>query len=73
MPRVKPIGVDPNELAIRTKIGGGMAAMQLTQKELAKRTGIDPATLSRRMKDVRTFRLGELWAIEKVFKAGGVI
>lgn len=71
MPRVKPlIRPDPRATAILTEIGGGMAALRITQGELARRAGIKPSTLSGRMKDIGSMRLSELWAIQKVIERG---
>lgn len=73
MPRVKPlIKPDPRETAVREEIGSAMAAMRITQNELAKRTGISPATLSGRLKNIGDMRLRELWAIQDVRKRAGV-
>lgn len=73
MPRVKPlIKPDPRETAIREEIGSAMAVMRITQKELAKRTGISPATLSGRLKNIGDMRLRELWAIQDVRKKSGI-
>lgn len=73
MPRVKPLGVraDPLEAEIRSEIASGMARMQINQRELARRAGLEPSTLCRRMKNVKDMRLSELWAIRKVFERGG--
>lgn len=72
MPRVAKIAVDPRETAIREEIGGTLAAMRITQNELAKRTGITPSTLSNRMKNIGDMRLSELWAIRDVRARSGV-
>ena len=73
MPRVKPlIRTDPLEADIRSEIASGMARLQINQRELARRAGLEPSTLCRRMKNVRSMRLYELWAIRKVFERGGV-
>ena len=71
MPRIKLIRPDPLEADIRAEIASGMARMQINQRELARRAGIEPSTLCRRMKNVREMRLSELWAIRKVFERGG--
>ena len=76
MPRVKPlIRPDPSEQKILSEIGAGMMQMQLNQQDLARLSGINPNTLSKRIGkggDIRTLRLGEMIAIRGVFKKGGV-
>ena len=73
MPRVKPlIRPDPRAVAILEEIGGTLAAMHITQNELARRTGMSPATLSNRMKNIGDMRLSELWAIQDVRKKSGI-
>lgn len=59
MPR-KP--KDPRQKEIESRIGG--LVLQLGRKELSRRTGIEYSTLCRRVKNVRSLTLGELWAIE---------
>ena len=75
MPKVKPlIRPDPSVQAVRAWIGAGMATLGLTQKELARQTGIKETTLSVRIGkggDLGSMKLSELWAIGKVFKRGG--
>jgi len=72
MPRVKPLGrQNPLEADIRAEIASGMARMQITQRELARRSGIEHSKLSRRMHNIGDMRLSELWAIRKVFERGG--
>lgn len=72
MPRVKPlIKPDPRAIAVMEEIGGAMAVMQISQNELAKRTGISPATLSNRLKNIGDMRLSEYWRIQDIrMKAG---
>ena len=74
MPRVRPLArPDPWESEIRAEIGAGMAAMRISQKELAKMAGIKPTTLSMRIGkkgDIGSMRLSELYAIRKVFRRG---
>ena len=73
MPRVKPlIRPDPRAVAILEEIGGTLAAMHITQNELARRTGMSPATLSNRMKNIGDMRLSALWAIQDVRKKSGI-
>ena len=73
MPRVKPlIRPDPRAVAILEEIGGTLAAMHITQNELARRTGISPATLCNRLKHIGDMRLSELWAIQDVRKKSGI-
>ena len=72
MPRVKPlIRPDPRAVAILEEIGGTLAVMKITQNELARRTGMSPATLSNRMKNIGDMRLSELWRIQDVRKKAG--
>lgn len=72
MPRVKRLGVraDPRATAILTEIGGGRAALQITQGELARRAGIDPSLLCKRLKNIGEMRLSELWALQDVIERG---
>ena len=73
MPRVKPlIRPDPRETEILAEVGAIIAALRITQEELAKRTGIAPSTLSRRMKHPGDFRIRELNAIRDLRKREGV-
>ncbi len=73
MPRIKPIiKQDPRATAVLEEVGGTMAAMHITQNELARRTGISPATLSCRLKNIGDMRLSELWAIQDVRKKSGI-
>ena len=73
MPRVKPLlKPDPRQVAVLEEIGGTLAVMKITQNELARRTGMSPATLSNRMKNIGDMRLSELWAIQDVRKKSGI-
>ena len=73
MPRVKPlIKRDQRETEVLTEIGGILYAMQISQKELARRSGIHPSTLSQRMHHIGDMRLSELWAIRDVMARSGV-
>ena len=72
MPRVKPLlKPDPRSVAVLEEIGGTMAVMRISQNELAKRSGMSPATLSGRLKNIGEMRLSELWAIQDVRKKAG--
>lgn len=72
MPRVNPlIKQDPRATAVLEEIGGTLAAMHITQNELARRTGMSPATLSNRLKNIGDMRLSELWRIQDVRKKAG--
>lgn len=72
MPRVKPlIKKDPRSVAVLEEIGGTMAVMGIGQNELARRSGMSPATLSGRLKHIGDMRLSELWAIQDVRKKAG--
>lgn len=57
---------DPRQKEVENRIGG--LVLRLGRKELARRSGIDYSTLCRRVKNIRSLTLGELWAIED---AGG--
>lgn len=74
MPKVRKLGCrpDPRETAVLSEIGGGMAALKITQGELARRAGINRQTMSNRMRNIGEMRLSELWAIRKVFEQGGI-
>ena len=73
MPRVKPlIRPDPRETEIRAEVGAAIAALRITQSELAKRVGIAPSTFSRRMEHPGDFRIRELNAIRDLRKREGV-
>ena len=73
MPRVRPLAKpDPRETAIREEIGSALAVMRITQNELARQTGMSPATLSNRMRDIGSMRLSELWRIQDVRKRSGL-
>ena len=74
MPKTKPlIRPDPRATDTLARIGSGRAALKITQGELARRAGINRQTMSNRMKNIGDMRLSELWAIEDVFRKGGVI
>lgn len=71
MPRVKPlIRPDPRATAILNEIGGGMAALRITQGELARRAGINRQTMSNRMRNIGEMKLSELWALQDVIERG---
>ena len=73
MPRVKPLTVmDQREVEIRREIGAIMGELMISQKELAARAGIAPATLSARLsKDgIGDMRLSEYWAIQDAARRG---
>lgn len=71
MPRVKPlIRPDPRATAILNEIGGGRAALQITQGELARRAGIDPSLLCKRLKNIGDMRLSEYWKLQDVIERG---
>lgn len=72
MPRLKPIKRDEREIAVLAEIGGTMAAMRITQGEMARRANISPTTMSDQMKDIGSMRLRELWAIQDVRKRAGL-
>lgn len=71
MPRVKPlIRPDHRATAILNEIGGGMAALRITQGELARRAGINRQTMSNRMRNIGEMKLSELWALQDVIERG---
>ena len=75
MPRVKQQARDPWKAELRAEIGAGMAAMQITQNDLARLTGIPPTTLSKRLGkngNIGAMRMEEYEAIKAVFRRGGV-
>lgn len=71
MPRVKPlIRPDPRATAVLNEIGGGMAALRITQGELARRAGINRQTMSNRLKNIGEMRLSEYWKLQDVIERG---
>ncbi len=52
---------DPREAAVRAMIAGEAARLGIRQCDVAKKAGIAESTLSKRMKNPRNMRLGELW------------
>lgn len=77
MPRVKPlIRPDPIEIEVASTIGTIRTLGRLSIKDLAKRAGIDPATLGTRIGkngDIGSLRLREYLAILRVGEDIGVI
>lgn len=66
MPRTK---LGATEYAIsdfQREIRMKMAYYDLDQKNLARKAGMDPSTLSRRLKDPRRLTLGELESLHRV-------
>lgn len=74
MPKVRPLlpPMDEREVAIRREIGAIMGELMISQKELAERAGMTPATLSARLsKDgIGDMRLSEYWAIQDAARRG---
>lgn len=67
MPKVKSlIQRDEREVAIRREIGAIMGELMISQKELAERAGMTPATLSARLSKggIGDLRMSEYWAIQ---------
>ena len=65
MPKVGSYVQRENE--IRAWIAYGMNLIGVrTQKELAKKIGMPPSSLQYRVSHPETFRLQEIWALEKV-------
>lgn len=58
------IGITPYCLA--RKIDARMSYCGLSQGDLARKAGMDPSTLSRRLKDPRRLTLGELESLHRV-------
>lgn len=54
---------DPREKDLMAKVGS-MLLDAGSIKELSRRSGLDYKTLQRRCKNVRTFSVWELWALE---------
>ena len=72
MPRVRPLTKpDPRKTEVLSEIGSTLSVMGITQGELAKRSGIPESTLSKRIKDVGSMRLSELWRIQDVRRKAG--
>lgn len=65
MPRVQSYGADKQN-AVRLWIRHGILQKGLFQKDLAKKIGMPASTLSNRLAHPGTFKLEELWNIEKV-------
>lgn len=65
MPRVGSYVQRENE--VRAWIAYGMNLIGVrTQKDLAKKIGMPPSSLQYRVSHPETFRLQEIWALEKV-------
>ena len=67
MPKMKSlIQRDEREVAIRREIGAIMGELMISQKELAERAGMTPATLSARLSKggIGDLRMSEYWAIQ---------
>ena len=47
-------------------VKASLTEKKMKQKDLAKKLGMDPAVLSRKMKSPGTFRLDEMWLIQLV-------
>jgi len=71
MPRIKR-SVNPDEAFIRAWLSGGMAAAEISQEELARRSGIPASTLSKRVNNIETFTVSEILAILAVFRKAGI-
>lgn len=69
MPKIKPlIRPDPLETDVISEIASGMAQTKTSMKDLARLTGINYSTLTKRIGrtgDIKTLRLGELILIRK--------
>ena len=73
MPRVKPlVKRSPEEVAILCEIGATLSAMRISRAELARKAHINPSTMQKRMNDIGSMRLSELWAIQDARKKAGI-
>ena len=73
MPMVKPlVKRSPEEVAILCEIGATLSAMRISRAELARKAHINPSTMQKRMNDVGSMRLDELWAIRAVRRKAGI-
>ena len=70
MPKVTPY-TDLSETNIRASIGSVLYALDITQGELADRLKMHPMTLSSKIKEPGSFRVGELLAIKRIAEKGG--
>ena len=73
MPRVKPLTRrDPREIAVLSEIASTLVTMQISRAELARKAGINASTMQKRMNDIGSMRLSELWAIQDARKKAGI-
>lgn len=73
MPKVRPlIQMDQREKDLRREIGAIMGELMISQKELAERAGMAPATLSARLSKggIGDMRMSEYWAIQDAARRG---
>lgn len=66
MPRTKLGAAGYAEDDFRREIRMKMVYYDLAQKDLARKAGIDPSTLSRRLKDPKKITLAELEGLHRV-------
>ena len=67
MPRINPLDPDiSHQNQIREWVHIGVELNKISIKDLAKKTGINPSTMVHRMQYPSTFRMKEIWAIERV-------
>lgn len=63
--------MEKREKAVREMISGKMGALDMSNSELARKTGMNPRTLYSRRNNPGEVRLSELWAIIDVLKPEG--
>lgn len=68
MPRTKLGAAKYAEEDFRREVRVRMCYLDLSQGALAKKAGMDPSTLSRRLKDPRRITLGELESLHRVLR-----
>ena len=66
MPRTKLGSAQYAAEDFRREVRARMSYCGISQGDLAKKAGIDPSTLSRRLKDPRRLTLGELEILHRV-------
>lgn len=68
MPRTKLGSAQYAAEDFRREVRAQMCYLGLSQGDLAKKAGMDPSTLSRRLKDPRRLTLGELESLHRVLR-----
>ena len=73
MPRTKPlIKRSKEETEVLIEIGSTLSVLGISRAELARKAHINPSTMQKRMNDVGSMRLDELWAIRAVRRKAGI-